>query len=92
MKQHCHDIGFILPKMDKTVLLKIEDMNEFLEIYRRIGYLRNKGVKMKEIADRIDMTPSVLSSLYTTVFPALFRGGEKKFPGRCFGLCAVAGE
>ena len=27
------------------------DMNELPEIYRRIEYLRNKGVKMKEIAD-----------------------------------------
>lgn len=69
-----------MPKMDKTVLLKIEDMNEFLEIYRRIGYLRNKGVKMKEIADRIDMTPSVLSSLYTTVFPAYFEAVKKSSP------------
>lgn len=48
-----------------------------MEIYRRIGYLRNKGVKMKEIADRIDMTPSVLSSLYTTVFPAYFEAVKK---------------
>lgn len=55
-------------------------MNEFLEIYQRIGYLRNKGVKMKEIADRIDMTPSVLSSLYTTVFPAYFEAVKKSSP------------
>lgn len=55
-------------------------MNEFLEIYRRIEYLRNKGVKMKEIADRIDMTPSVLSSLYTTVFPAYFEAVKKSSP------------
>lgn len=55
-------------------------MNEFLEIYQRIGYLRNKGVKMKEIADCIDMTPSVLSSLYTTVFPAYFEAVKKSSP------------
>lgn len=51
-----------------------------MEIYRRIEYLRNKGVKMKEIADRIDMTPSVLSSLYTTVFPAYFEAVKKSSP------------
>ena len=28
-------------------------MNELPEIYKRIEYLRNKGVKMKEIADHI---------------------------------------
>ena len=55
-------------------------MNEFLEIYQRIEYLRGKGVKMKEIADRIDMTPSVLSSLYTTVFPAYFEAVKKSSP------------
>ena len=44
------------------------DMNELPEIYKRIEYLRNKGVKMKEIADWIDMAPSILSSLYTTVY------------------------
>lgn len=55
-------------------------MNDFLEIYKRIEYLRNKGVKMKEIADRIDMTPSVLSSLYTTVFPSYFEAVKKSSP------------
>lgn len=44
-------------------------MNELEEIYKRIEYLRNNGVKMKEIADRIDMAPSVLSALYTSVLP-----------------------
>ena len=45
-------------------------MDELTEIYRRIEYLRNNGVKMKDIADRIDMAPSVLSALYSSVFPA----------------------
>lgn len=41
-------------------------------LYQRIEYLRNNGVKMKEIADWVDMPPSVLSSLYTTVLPNYF--------------------
>lgn len=45
-------------------------MDELTEIYKRIEYLRNNGVKMKEIADRIDMAPSVLSALYSSVLPA----------------------
>ncbi len=44
-------------------------MNELSDIYKRIEYLRNKGVKMKEIADHINMPPSVLSSLYSSVLP-----------------------
>ena len=36
-------------------------MDELTDIYKRIEYLRNNGVKMKEIADRVDMAPSVLS-------------------------------
>lgn len=45
-------------------------MDELTEIYKRIEYLRNNGVKMKEIADRVDMAPSVLSALYSSVLPA----------------------
>ena len=44
-------------------------MNELPEIYKRIEYLRNKGVKMKEIADHTNMAASVLSSLYSSVLP-----------------------
>lgn len=47
-------------------------MDNFRELYRRIEYLRNNGVKMKEIADCAGMAPSILSSLYTTVLPAYF--------------------
>ncbi|GCB34049.1 hypothetical protein [Bacteroides faecalis] len=45
-------------------------MDELTDIYKRIEYLRNSGVKMKEIADRVDMAPSVLSALYSSVLPA----------------------
>lgn len=44
-------------------------MDELTEIYKRIEFLRNNGVKMKEIADRVDMAPSVLSALYSSVLP-----------------------
>ena len=30
-------------------------MNDLIEIYRRIEYLRNNGLKMKEIADYVDI-------------------------------------
>lgn len=45
---------------------------DFRELYQRIELLRNGGVRMKEIADCIDIAPSVLSSLYTTVLPTYF--------------------
>lgn len=44
-------------------------MEDLLEIYRRIEYLRNNGVKMKEMADYTNMAASVLSSLYSNVLP-----------------------
>ena len=44
-------------------------MNDLIEIYRRIEYLRNNGLKMKEIADYVDIAPSVLSALYSSVLP-----------------------
>ena len=45
-------------------------MEDLLEIYKRIEYLRNNGVKMKEMADHTHMPASVLSSLYSAVLPA----------------------
>ncbi|WP_018665953.1 hypothetical protein [Bacteroides gallinarum] len=44
-------------------------MDELPEIYKRIEYLRNQGIKMKEIADHTNMAASVLSSLYSSVLP-----------------------
>ena len=51
-------------------------MNNLQEFYRKIEYLRSNGVKMKEIADWIDMAPSILSSLYTTVLPNYFEASR----------------
>lgn len=42
-------------------------------IYKRIEYLRNKGVKMKDMADHTNMAASVLSSLYSSVLPTYIR-------------------
>lgn len=41
----------------------------FEEVYEQINILRQKGVKMKDIARHIDLPPSVLSALYSTVLP-----------------------
>ena len=49
-------------------------MNDLLDIYKRIEYLRNQGVKMKEIADYTTMAASVLSSLYSSVLPPYLSG------------------
>ena len=42
-------------------------MEELLEIYKRIEDLRNKGVKMKDIADKTNMPASVRSCHYSSV-------------------------
>ena len=52
-------------------------MDDLSEIYKRIEYLRNNGVKMKDIAEQANITPSVLSAIYFTVFPAFFKNIEK---------------
>lgn len=55
-------------------------INDFQTLFQRIEYLRNNGIKMKEIADWIEMSPSVLSSLYTTVLPHYFDQVKKSDP------------
>lgn len=41
----------------------------FEEVYGLINSLRQKGVRMKDIAHYVDLQPSVLSALYSTVLP-----------------------
>ncbi len=41
--------------------------------YSLIDSLRKEGVKMKDIAEYLDISASVLSSLYTTVIPRYFK-------------------
>lgn len=52
-------------------------MNELKEIYDRITFLRKKGAKMKEMAERVQLTPSVFSAMYSTVLPTFFKNIEK---------------
>lgn len=52
-------------------------MTELKEIYDRITFLRLKGVKMKDIAEKTGFSPSVLSAIYSTVLPAYFKEVEK---------------
>lgn len=52
-------------------------MEELKEIYERITFLRQKGVKMKEMAEQAEISPSVLSAIYSTVLPAYLKNIEK---------------
>ena len=52
-------------------------MEELKVIYDRVTFLRQKGVKMKDIAERAGMTSGVLSAIYSTVLPAFFKNAEK---------------
>lgn len=52
-------------------------MDELKQIYERITLLRQKGIKMKEIAGQTGFSPSVLSALYSTVLPAFFQNQKK---------------
>lgn len=52
-------------------------MDDLKEIYERIKLLRQKGVKMKDIAERTGFPPSVLSALFSTVLPAYFKNIDK---------------
>lgn len=52
-------------------------MDELKQIHERITLLRQKGIKMKEIAGQTGFSPSVLSALYSTVLPAFFQNQKK---------------
>ncbi len=52
-------------------------MEELREIYDRMTFLRQRGVKMKEMAEKAGLASSVLSAIYSTVLPAYFRNTEK---------------
>lgn len=44
-------------------------MEALKQVYERIRFLRDNGIKMKDIAARTGFSPSVLSALYSTVIP-----------------------
>ena len=52
-------------------------MEELKEIYDRMAFLRQKGIKMKDMAEKAGFSPSVLSAIYTTVLPAYFKNKDK---------------
>lgn len=52
-------------------------MEELKEIYDRMTFLRQRGIKMKEMAEKAGFSPSVLSAIYSTVLPAYFKNKEK---------------
>lgn len=47
------------------------------ELYEKITDLRRNGVKMKDIANYIDLPSSVLSALHSTVLPVFINNQEK---------------
>lgn len=55
-------------------------MDDLFEIYKRIEYLRNKGMKMKDIAEYLNWAPSVLSALYSSVLPTFVTSVKQGHP------------
>jgi lambda repressor-like predicted transcriptional regulator len=53
-------------------------MEDLKEIYERISFLRQKGIKMKEMAEQAGISPSVLSAIYSTVLPAYLKKHRKR--------------
>lgn len=43
---------------------------KLMAIHERLDQLKHQGVKMKDVAASMDLSPSVLSALYATVLPA----------------------
>lgn len=53
-------------------------MEDLKEIYERISFLRQKGIKMKGMAEQAGISPSVLSAIYSTVLPAYLKKHRKR--------------
>ena len=53
-------------------------MEDLKEIYERISFLRQKGIKMKEMAEQAGISPSVLSAIYSTVLPAYLKTQKRR--------------
>lgn len=47
----------------------MNEQEKLIEIYELLKELKGNGVKMKDMAEHLDLSPSVLSGLYTTVLP-----------------------
>jgi len=48
----------------------MEEKEKLIEVYKRITLLKSNGIKMKDIAEKLELAPSVLSALYSTVLPS----------------------
>lgn len=46
-----------------------EQMDSFISLYQNLKKLREGGIRMKEIAEEVNVASSVLSSLYSSVLP-----------------------
>lgn len=51
---------------------------QLIDIYMRLKQLKGEGVKMKDIAERTEIAPSVLSALYASVLPVFCKQVEEK--------------
>ena len=71
--------------LQRNQLTNRKIMDELTDIYKRIEYLRNNGVKMKEIADRVDMAPSVVVCFVFECASRLYRFIENTHTGRGAG-------
>ena len=49
-----------------------------MAIHERLDQLKHQGVKMKDVAASMDLSPSVLSALYATVLPAFRKAIREK--------------
>lgn len=67
-------------------------MDELTDIYKRIEYLRNNGVKMKEIADRVDIGTKRIVRLILQRTACLHRPAENPHTGRGIGRRAGTSE
>ena len=67
-------------------------MNELEDIYKRIEYLRNNGVKMKEIADWIHMAPSDAVRTLLQCAAHLSEPAKDQAPGRGSGRGTGTGK
>ena len=70
--------------LQRNQLTNRKIMDELTDIYKRIEYLRNNGVKMKEIADRVDMAPCVVCFVFECA-SRLYRFIENTHTGRGAG-------
>lgn len=60
-------MGYFCIKISENMVMS--ERERLAEVYQHLKQLKHNGVKMKNIADDLDISPSVLSALYATVLP-----------------------